>query len=508
MKRSLCLAVTLTLVLFPAHAQQERKLSLEEAIKIAVERNLDIQLQRITVNDRQIGIDLATVQYEPTLSLNTSRDSQSRASNDANEGSAGATITTSSGSYSATFSKNERYGLNWSISAGDGFAESDAQNSFGKTFGGNMTFNVEQQLLRGFSLDPEVMRNDEYVAESNLAIAKTDLQTRLVNVLQTVEDAYWDLVSAKEQAKVARQSLDLAQQLYEQNRIKIDVGTMAPIELVNAEAQVASREVDIINADSAVLAAEDRLKTVLNLPVSEWTQTMIPTDELTTDAIETNFERDLGTAMTARPEIISDMESERQAQIGLKVARNELLPTLSISGRYQVSGNASPIPIGQDENGNFIFSTVSNNEVWEEIINQDLPSWNVTLAATIRPFNKQGRLNKARAEMTLRQNAVNADQTRLLILQDVRAAIRDLQSGFKAIQASENSLKFQRENLKAEEQKFKNGLSTNYEVQQAQNSLATAESNLINSRVTYRKNVVNYYKALGTLNKIHKISIK
>ena len=110
--------------------------------------------------------------------------------------------------------------------------------------------------------------------------------------------------------------------------------------------------------------------------------------------------------------------------------------------------------------------------------------------------------------MAVRQSMLQAEKTQISIMQEVRTAIRELDSSRKSIQAAENSVRFQRENLKAEEQKFQNGISTNYEVNQAQKDLTAAESGLIQSRVDYRKALITYFKALGLLNESRRINVK
>jgi len=505
MTKRMCLLMTLLITPFIASGQDRLELSLEKAVAIALERNLDIQLQRVTVNNRAIDIGIANAQYEPSIAGSTSTNSSTTEAATAEQGQAGEQITTSSGQTSLQLSKTEWFGFNWSLEASNSVSDSDAANSFGRRFGGGVQLNFTQQLLQGFSLDRRILREQRYVAESNLRIAKQDLQLQITNVLQQVEEAYWDLVSAIEQLEVNRQGLDLAKQLYEQNKIKIDIGTLAPIELVNAEAQVAQRELSIIQSENAVRAAEDRLKNVLNLPYDDWASTITPADNLEMDQIETNFEIDYERALANRPEMVKDRESLTQAEIDLAVSRNNMLPNLSLNGSYNLSGNASPI----DLNGDFVSdTTASNSEVWDEVLDANQTGWSMNIQASWRPWNQQAKLNKARAEVAIRQNQLQSEQTRITIMQDVRAAIRELDSSIKSIRASENSVRYQRENVKAEEQKFQNGISTNYEVNTAQNALTQAESDLITARVGYRKALVTYYKALGLLAENRRITVK
>ena len=510
MIRRMCLVWTLFLIPAVAFGQGERTLSLNGAIKIAIERNLDIQLQRITVNSQAINVDMTLVDYEPVVTASSGVNNSTNEPTNRNQGDVGKTVTSTGNQVRGAINKREWFGFDWGLSFSNSSSEDNADDSFGKIFGGNLTANFSQELLSGFSLDRDVMRNTEYVAESNLVMAKHDLEIRINAVLKQVEEAYWDLVSNIDQLRVDKESLDLANQLYEQNKIKIDVGTLAPIELVNAEAQIADRQLAIIRSEHNVRSAEDRLKNVLNLPYDDWAQTIKPTDELTIDKVpKTNFDMDFQMAMKNRPEFKKDAESLRQARLDLKVQKNNLLPQLAVSGSYTLAGTALPTTgVNPDDFEEGILIPPSNNEVWDEILKANFPQWNLQLSTTWRPFNKQGRLNKARSEISLRQTKITSKQNRIQIMQDVRNAIRDLESSDLSIKAAENSVRYQRENLTAEEQKFQNGLSTNYEVSQAQKNLSDAETSLIQSKVAFRKSVLNYHLALGLLAKNRKISIQ
>jgi len=504
MIKRMCLVWALVLIPVTAFGGEEQRLSLEEALKIAVERNLDVQLQRITVNDREIGVGLADAQYEPTITGSTSVSTATRGPQTQQEGDR--SVSVSGNDIESTFRKSEWFGFGYSVSFANDKSSSSADNAFGDEYGASLSFGFTQELLNGFSLDKEVQRNTEYVAESNLAIARQDLELTISNVLQQVEVAYWDLVSAIDQLKVNHQSRRLAQQLYDQNKIKIDVGTVAQIELVKAQADIARVELDIVRSEHGVLAAEDRLKKEMNLPLDQWDNQIVVTDELTVEEISSNLEMDFQTAIKNRPEMTKNTQTTRQAMMDLKVAKHNIVPKLTLQGGYTVAGQGRGSTTGTGENA--VPVPPANSQAWTQIFDRELPRWNVSLNATWKPFNRDAKLRKTRAEIALRQAQVGTEQLQITLFQDVRNAIRDLESDIKSIKASEHSLKLQRENLKAEEQKFQNGLSTNYQVSQAQKTLSDSESALIQARVAYKKSVIAYYKSKGMLAKSRKINIR
>jgi len=498
-----------------AQSPADRRMSLQEALETAIERNLDIELQRINMDVNSISLDLTRAQYEPQVTSTASTSTSDTEATIGTEGQAGSVITTDNLTFNSTLSKQEDFGLGWRIAFNNNQRDSNSLFSLGETYSSSVTFSFQQELLQGFAFDSEVLRNDQYVAITNLDISEYDLETQMTAVLQQAENAYWDLVLATEKLAVANQSLELAKQLYEQNRVKIEVGTLAPIELVNTEATIATREQEVVAAENAQRAAEDTLKKVLNLPAEEWSQSIKPTDPLRIKELDFDFQRDLETAWRNRPEMRKIDRQIDSAMLTQKLRRNQLKPQLSLNGSYTVSGASSPAPILDefddpvlDENGNPIIDPSSYDDAIRKIYGFDLPGWSLSLNLTWNPLNKTAKLNMARANIDLRQRQVQLEQTKVNIMEEVRAADRELESNLKAIAASEKALKFRQENLKAELQKFQNGLSTNYRVAEEQRELAASESALLEAKVNYLKAVVSYYKALGDLMEQRKINMR
>lgn len=516
------LTVLMALVGTMAFAQGEMKLSLQEALKTAVERNLDLELQRLGVRTSNLDVDATRAQWEPQVTADLStNESKSPATNN-NEGSSDTTITSTGSRFATTYGKNEWWGMSWQVSTTTNLSDSTANNSLGERYATNLNLGFNQELLRGFARDKDILLYDEYVAVTNATISRMDLEDNIITVLQTAENAYWDLVLAREQLEVNKASLDLAIAFLEQNKTKVDVGTLPPIDLVNAETQVANREREIVTAENNVRAAEDALKQIMNLPVEKWIMHIVPTDLITIEEVDTNFQADLNTAMENRTEMRRHAENMRRATLDLKIRKDEMQPKLTFSGSYGYNGSSISSPILQDlinpytgepildDDGNtipqFVGSTgTSARQSWADTLERDKPAWNASLSLTWNPFNKAAKINYAKANVEIRRQELQVAKTKVSILEDVRAAVREIQANRKAIQASEKSVKLSRENLKAAEQKFQNGLDTNYTVAEKQKDLVTEETNLLQTQINYIKAVVSYHKALGKL--LHKRNI-
>jgi len=497
-------------------AWQEKKLSLTDALVKAVERNLDIQLQRVTLDTRALSLDETRAQYEPSVTSSLQRQNFDQQVSNTTEGESGATYSIEGWDWNSSLRKNEDFGFSWSLAFNNSLDDSGSALSLGETYSSNMSISATQQLLKGFSRDKEVRLNNEYIARGDLALSEMDMDIAISNVLQTTEEAYWDLVLAIEDLKVKQQSLRLAQQLYEQNKVKVEVGTLASIELVNTEATIATRETEIVTAENSVLAAEDRLKKVLNLPAEEWVQHITPTDELEIQEIAPNFAKDLAVAYENRPEMSKNKIELNNAMLTRKLRKNELKPELKLSASYFSRGISSPLTptiAGVNEDGRPISIPVgdtipsSYHSALSSVMAQDLPGLSTSLDLTWTPFNKQAKINISKANASIRQSELNAEKVKLDIMENVRSSGRNLDSYMKSIKANEKSLRYQKENLKAEVQKYQNGLSTNYLVSEAQNNVSQAESSLNSAKINYLKAQVAYYKSLGLLAEKRKINL-
>ncbi|CAM2007051.1 TolC family protein [Acanthopleuribacter pedis] len=495
-----------TLLFSPIQAQQTKTITLQEALKTAVERNLDIELQRVNIEDQRFSLDLTRARYEPQVTGSLSSSNQEGEAQDADQGQAGSTYSDKTRAFNTTFQKSEDFGLEYSVRFNNSLFDSSqaSRQLFGEIYSSSINFSATQQLLRGFNFDEEVYRRDQFVAKGNYHAALEDLNVQMVTVLKNTEDAYWDLVFAVEDLKVAQQSLDLAKQLYEQNRVKIEVGTLAPIELVNNEADIASRENDIVTKENAIRAAEDRLKRVMNLPLDDWRQHLTPADPIVIEAQTPDLTTAFQTALENRPEAKKNAIELENARLDLKYQKNQKLPGLSVTAGYGTSASsANDIDLQTGE----VLGTGSWSDALSDAASFDLPGWQIQLDLTWAPFNQQAKLNHKKAELTMRRRQLEIEQNNLTIFEEVRAAIRELESSAKAIKAQEKTLKFREENLKAEEQKFQNGLSTNYRVSEVQEQLAQARTQLISSKVAYKKALTRYHQAVGKLSQHHNISL-
>ncbi len=496
MKKGILILIGITVINVGGLAEEERKMTLGEVLRTALEHNLDIKLQKLQVDAKKISFDLTKTVYEPTIGANTRFDSKDRAPNNSNEGPAGSTVTDETTTFQLTFSKQESIGLSWQGGVQANGRDSNADNSFGNFYTGAWWIGAEQSLLKNFSFDERIRKKDEYLARGNLELSNLDLELRMIDVLTQTETAYWDLINARENYTAIENSLNLAKQLYDQNKTKIEIGTLAPIELVFAESNVASKESELVSAENAVRQAEDVLRKVMNLPDEQWDQPIKPVDVPLVELIELDKEQAFKTAFASRVELEKQRIYEENEKLNYDYYLNQKKPDLKLSASYRSTGASYPF-----DKENSYTEAVSN------AFGLDFPGYTVELILNWTPFNKANKLRIVEAELSLRQRALQLESTKKTIREEVRSALRELRSAENSIKANQKARKYREESLAAEIQKFQNGLTTNYQIAEAQDQLTTAISSEIRAKIAYRKAMVQYYKAVGNLTKNHGILV-
>ena len=205
-------------------------------------------------------------------------------------------------------------------------------------YGSTLRFDFTQPLLKNFG--SKVARRQIIVARNNLDISQSQLRTTLIATVYQVQEAYWNLVYAIESLNVKRQSLQLARDLLAKNKKEVDVGTLAPLEVLNAEATVAQREADILQAEALIRKCEDILKTLINpVPEGEIRSLKIePADKPAFKPISISLDEALKEAMDRRPDLEVNKTTILTNQINFSVAKNQLLPQLDLNLSYWSPG--------------------------------------------------------------------------------------------------------------------------------------------------------------------------
>jgi outer membrane protein len=450
------------------------QLPIDRAIEVALQRNLGIVIQRYTRVQQRLAIIEALGLYDLNATIDAMADNSS-----------------SPAPTRFQASQSESQGVNFGLrqrTPQGGLASVGWQNSRSKSdittspYRSGLTFSLDQPLLRNYGRYAN--ERSIIVAQINSQLSRQDFALQVTTITQRVVNAYWSLVNAREQLVVAQESLQLARDLHGRNQIQVQVGTLAPLELTQSEAAIATREEGIIQATSAVGDAEDTLRQLLNLPPGPlWQTAIVPTsDPKTNEKVAANVDEALRIARAQRPELASQQLQLEQAKRDAEYFRGQLKPTLDLLVSYGYSG------LGTAYSGAF-----------NQITGLDFRGWSAQLSFAYPIQNRTARAQSASANVAVDRFQALYDQERLVIETEVRHAARAVDTAAKSIDAAIKAREFQEKNLDAEKKRYENGMSTSFQITQIQDQLTQARSGEVTAIVNYRTALAEYYRATGKL---------
>ena len=473
-------------------------LTLEEAIGLAVERNLGIEVERYSVEQAHLGIQQAMGIYDLGLSagLSVSSSTSPSASNlqgaDVQEQKARgfdiglSQLTPTGGTAGLSFdasrfeTNNSFYSINPSFSS-----------NFGLSFG--------QPLLNGFG-----RATTEYriaTARGQSAQAKENFLVTVDTTVQQVINGYWTLLEAQEQLKVAEEGLALAKQLHEMNRVRVDVGTLAPLELVQSEAGVATREEEIIRAHAAIGDAEDQMRALLHLEGDQaWSMPIAADTDPRTDRVDADLQTSLHDALAQRPELAAQREVQKNLELGAAFAAQDLKPRLDLLAKYGSTGVGGDVIVRDPDTGEVLQVLPGGlSDAFKQVRKFDFTGWSVGLQFAYPLQNRAARARKTTADLAVDQGATRVRQLEQQVSTEVRTAVRGLDTAQKQIESAAVSRRLEERNLEAEQKKYENGLSTSFQVLSIQDDLTAAKSREVTAITGYRRALAEYWRATGKL---------
>jgi len=484
-------------------AQQEEKtlsLSLEDCIVKALKNNLGVAIEVLNPELSDIAVSQAKEMFLPTLSFNYSTRDTTSVSFSFLESTAD--ISTVRNNYSAQISQLIPTGGNFSLTL-DGYKSDTNQRlqTINPRYGSTLNFSFSQPLLRNFGL--KMTRREIIIARNNLDISEAQLKRSLQQTIYDVEEAYWSLAGLIENLKVRQQSLNLAEDLLEKNKRSVEVGTLAPIEILSAESAVASRKADIIEAEAQVKDSEDRLRVLLNLSAEglEEDVKIVLTDKPEFKQQDITFEDALRIAMNNRPDLNGTRIDLKNREMNLSFAKNQLLPGLNLTASYWSPGISGTEVLYDPLNpfGAPIGTTVHPpSDALKDALNFKYNNWTVGLTLDIPLDTFLSRANYAQAKVNLEQSLLRLKDQEQQIFLEVKSAVRSVQTDYERVQAYRAARDLAERTLEAEEEKFKVGISTPYFVLQYQTELTTAQTNELRAIHDYNLSLARLDRALGT----------
>lgn len=365
-------------------------------------------------------------------------------------------------------------------------------NLFNPNIQSGLSLVVSQPLLNGFgkAQNARAIR----VAKNNRQISDQTFTQRVMDTVSAVKTAYWELIFAREDVKVKEQSLALAEKLYNDNKRQVEIGTLAPIEVVRAEAEVARTRQDLIVSQTNSLQQQIKMKDLLsknpNDPLLALVE-IIPTDQpAVPDVPEVIPIQDaIQVAMEKRPEVISAQLDVQNRGLDARAAHRGLMPTLELFGFYAGNGLSGQSRFTPELSG----LGTALTRAWQG----DFPDYGVGLNISLPIKNRVAQADAARAEIAQRQSETRYQRTVNTVIVEVRNAQIALEQNRARIDAAIKARILAQETLDAEQKKFQLGASTIFLVIQAQRDLADAKSREVRALVDFKDAEVSFDRALG-----------
>ncbi len=469
-------------------------LTLDEAVEIALRQNLGLSIQRFTRNRARLAVGRELGIYDLRLSSNLQAEDAETPAGSQLEGSQ-----TNIQRFNAGFDQLLPLGGNLDLGWTNTRREDDNPfSTVNPSIRSGLRFGFNQPLLRDFGR--LATERNLLVARNRSQASREDFERLLVVSVQDVIDAYWNLVGARQQLIVAEESMKLARELHDRNRIQVEVGTMAPLELVQSEAAIAEREEGIITSQSAVGDAEDVLRRLLNLPEGPlWSAEIRPATDPAIQHTPIDVAAAIQTALAERPEVRFQQLGIEQAQIETEFARNQERPTLDLDISYGFAGLGGDLLVEDPVTGEISRIPGGFGDALSGITGLDFPGWSAELIFGFPLQNRTARAARAIAEIDLDRAETAMEDVRSGIVTEVRGAARRVETAAKQIDAAKASRVFQERNLDAERKRYENGMSTSFQITQIQEDLTEARSREVNSVVNYRIALAEYQRVIGRL---------
>jgi len=471
------------------------RLSADEAVRLALENNLGIQAERLGPQISTFEESQARAAYAPIFftQFNT-RSSTQPPSSFITGGSL--ILTNESISQMGGLSQNVKWGggqYSFSLD-GSRTATSAIDSRFNPQLSSNLSASYVQPLIRNFKFDP--LRQQVETARNNQVIADIGLREQVVVTTQAVRNAYFDLIGAIEGQKVARQSLDLALESLRNNRTRVEVGTIAPIEIIEAEAEVAANEENLINAESRIKTAEDRLRAlVLNRSAPDfWSVRIEPTDAPSVTPVAIDVEAAIANALANRTDIARVKKQLDNVDLNIRLAQNNRLPGLDLTANYNVIGvggtqfvfgQGFPPPIESQSQRSF-------TEALRDVFGQDFRTWSVRLNFNYPLGTSQAEAGLAAARLQRQQGNVSLNELELGVATAVRDAARQVETNLLRVEATRKARDRAERRLEAQEKRMTVGLGTTFELVQAQRDLARQRQQEVNAIIDYNRSIVAF----------------
>jgi len=491
--------------------------SLTHAVALALLNNTGLQVQRLAPLGARAEVQRTQAMFDPSFFGDVAVDRSVQQASSLLQGAATVSqnnfpwdigfrkLLTSGGQLQLSW-RNNRFNTN--------SAFFDIVPNYTTSFG----LSLNQPLLRdfGYGFTTLLVR----IAQNTQNLATYQYEAAISTTVQQVEAAYWQVVLAKEAVRVQEQALALARELQRQNEGKFNVGALSQTAVLEAQAEVARREAELIRVKNAETNARDALRAVINYrpPGSEELLAIDPSDAPVVDEREFSLESSLAAALEHRPELAAAKLDVRGRGMAVKVAENQMLPRLNAVGSIGTNGLSGtdvptcvipgmedPARLGPSEcaamGGTFVANQFAGpyGDAVNSAFDGRYYSYSAGLALEIPLDNAQAKADFARSRIDLESSRRQLQAQQEQVTLEVKTAVTTLISDVQSIEATRIARELSEENLRNQQARFDVGLATTKDILDFQDQLTQARFAEVNALTRYRTDLANLHRAEGTL---------
>ncbi len=470
------------------------RLSMNEAVAMALETNLGLKADRLSLDAAAQSIAGARAAYLPQFVSRVGRSTAKSVPSDFTQGFED--ITSASVSGSGTISQALRwFGSDYSVSwSGNRRTLVGGFSSFNPSLNSSLTLSFTQPLLRDLRIDAP--RAGLETAERSRTITDLQVQQSVFATEVQVKHAYLSLIAALEGKKVAQQNMDIAEQSLRHARARVAVGQAPQIEIIQAQAQVASNRESVIAAEASIAQAEDFLRQLVLDPARPdyWQVRLEPTDSIQLTPFQVDVDGAIANALATRLDLTVARQQLDITDLNLRLNRNLTLPSVDFSLTYAAQGTAGtqfqfgsgfpPTIVGRTDRsfGSALGDTFAGA----------YPSWSLGVQVGYPIGRTSAEAAFAQAQIRKRQQEIGLRDLELEIVRQVRDAARQVSNSYERVQAARAAREASVLELEAEDRRFEVGLSTPLDQQFRQSRLAQARVVELNAMILYNRAIINF----------------
>ena len=482
-------------------------LSLKDAILRALSNNVSIEVESFNSMVKKESIIESLSEFDATLGLelSTGRKTQQLAS----AFSSPNRMENDNDNWDLSLSQKLVTGANYQFNFTNNRNKTNSATAgLNPSYSSEFQLSLTQPLLKNFGID--LNKRNIHIAKNEVDISDHEFKIKIIDAVSEVESTYWDFVFSLGDLEVKQKSLERAKDLQRRVKAQVSVGIMPPIETLQAEAEVASREEFLLTAQDSIDDNQDKLKNILNIDFSssEGLSPIHPSSQANVLLEDFDFNEVVKMALSNRPDYLAKKMDLENKDILVKYQENQIYPSVDLVGSLGInglSGEAITITSGTFQGKSAYGGSYGNSLT--DALSTKFYDWEFGVKFSYPLGNRSAKSKLSASRLEKAQLILGIKDLEKKIILEVRESARQLKTDSKRIKAATVAKKLSEEKLKAEEKKFEVGLSTSFNVLKFQEDLAEAQSNEIKTIIDYKQSRIRFRKSIASTLKHHDVTV-